>query len=205
MNPIKVTQKITSTPVIPAMKDSGREVMQNITASAQEFIERLSNTHTNEILEFLEKNTKKIKTRSADDSLYLYNNILLYRAPGAKSYDLEQNLKTLKDSPIAPQFIKYFRLGEEDFLTVMQVSEKSVSSYADAPQKVLSSAKEDFRRSMTDLINRGFVNRDVFANKEALLSADGGKNLVFADWSSLQPIDKNEIPIYMGRIRALAL
>jgi len=205
MDMIKITQKVTNTSAIPVIKDSGRKVMQNITAATQDFVDRLSNTHTKEILEFLEKNAKKIKTRSADDSLYLYNNILLYRAHGAKSYDLEQNLKILKGSPIAPKFVKYFKLGEEDFLTVMQVSDKAVVSYNEAPQRVVSAAKEDFRNQLTDLINRGFVNREVFANKGALLSTEDGKNLVFAEWSSLQPIEKRDVPIYLGRIRALPL
>ena len=136
-------------------------------------------------LDFLGTKTKQIKLRNSSDSLYCYENCLLVRSNGQRAYDLEQNIREIESIGIAPRFVKYFQLGEDDFLTVLETGEGKLSSYCENVQRVSQKAKHSFKTGVKELLDKGFTNKEMFTNKDAFLLDDSGK-IVFADWTGLE-------------------
>lgn len=174
-------------------------VAAQISAKTADFVNRIFNSTTEVILDFLGTKTKQIKLRNSSDSLYCYENCLLVRSNGQRAFDLEQNIKEIEQIGIVPRFVKYFQLGEDDFLTVLEVGEGKLSPYCENVQRVSQKAKQGFKTGVKELLDKGFVNKEIFINKDAFLLDDSGK-IVFADWTGLEyvtPTKKQALENYL--------
>ncbi len=181
MNPIGFNKRILNN----AASAETPAVATQISAKTADFVNRIFNSTTEVILDFLGTKTKQIKLRNSSDSLYCYENCLLLRSNGQRAYDLEQNIREIEQIGIAPRFVKYFQLGEDDFLTVLEAGEGKLSPYCENVQRVSQKAKQGFKTGVKELLDKGFVNKEMFTNKDAFLFDDSGK-IVFADWTGLE-------------------
>ena len=181
MNPIGFNKRIINN----AASAETPAVAAQVSAKTMDFVNRIFNSTTEVILDFLGTKTKKIKLRNSSDSLYCYENCLLVRSNGQRAYDLEQNIREIESIGIAPRFVKYFQLGEDDFLTVLETGEGKLSSYCENVQRVSQKAKHSFKTGVKELLDKGFTNKEMFTNKDAFLLDDSGK-IVFADWTGLE-------------------
>ncbi len=181
MNPIGFNKRILNN----AASAETPAVATQISAKTADFVNRIFNSTTEVILDFLGTKTKQIKLRNSSDSLYCYENCLLLRSNGQRAYDLEQNIREIEQIGIAPRFVKYFQLGEDDFLTVLEAGEGKLSPYCENVQRVSQKAKQGFKTGVKELLDKGFVNKEMFTNKDAFLLDDSGK-IVFADWTGLE-------------------
>ena len=181
MNPIGFNKRIINN----AASAETPAVAAQVSAKTMDFVNRIFNSTTEVILDFLGTKTKQIKLRNSSDSLYCYENCLLVRSNGQRAYDLEQNIREIESIGIAPRFVKYFQLGEDDFLTVLETGEGKLSSYCENVQRVSQKAKHSFKTGVKELLDKGFTNKEMFTNKDAFLLDDSGK-IVFADWTGLE-------------------
>lgn len=181
MNPIGFNKRILNN----AASAETPAVATQISAKTADFVNRIFNSTTEVILDFLGTKTKQIKLRNSSDSLYCYENCLLLRSNGQRAYGLEQNIREIEQIGIAPRFVKYFQLGEDDFLTVLEAGEGKLSPYCENVQRVSQKAKQGFKTGVKELLDKGFVNKEMFTNKDAFLLDDSGK-IVFADWTGLE-------------------
>lgn len=181
MNPIGFNKRIINN----AASAETPAVAAQVSAKTMDFVNRIFNSTTEVILDFLGTKTKQIKLRNSSDSLYCYENCLLVRSNGQRAYDLEQNIREIESIGIAPRFVKYFQLGEDDFLTVLETGEGKLSSYCENVQRVSQKAKQSFKTGVKELLDKGFTNKEMFTNKDAFLLDDSGK-IVFADWTGLE-------------------
>ena len=185
MDPVSITQKFINSAKGAVNKLVPKYPDQNISETALEFVQRISNSTTKVITEFLEKKTKPVQIRSEDAKLYRYNNLLLYRSNGEKAFNLEQNLKDFEHSGITPRFVKYFSLGQDDFLTIMDVNEKALVPYYKVADKIKPEVKQAFKNNVKKLLNGKILNRELFANKDALFVTSDGKRILFGDWADV--------------------
>lgn len=181
MNPIGFNKRIINN----AASAETPAVVAQVSAKTMDFVNRIFNSTTEVILDFLGTKTKQIKLRNSSDSLYCYENCLLVRSNGQRAYDLEQNIREIESIGIAPRFVKYFQLGEDDFLTVLETGEGKLSSYCENVQRVSQKAKQSFKTGVKELLDKGFTNKEIFSNKDAFLIDNSGK-IVFADWTGLE-------------------
>ena len=181
MNPIGFNKRIINN----AASAETPAVAAQVSAKTMDFVNRIFNSTTEVILDFLGTKIKQIKLRNSSDSLYCYENCLLVRSNGQRAYDLEQNIREIESIGIAPRFVKYFQLGEDDFLTVLETGEGKLSSYCENVQRVSQKAKHSFKTGVKELLDKGFTNKEMFTNKDAFLLDDSGK-IVFADWTGLE-------------------
>lgn len=181
MNPIGFNKRIINN----AASAETPAVAAQVSAKTMDFVNRIFNSTTEVILDFLGTKTKQIKLRNSSDSLYCYENCLLVRSNGQRAYDLEQNIREIESIGIAPRFVKYFQLGEDDFLTVLETGEGKLSSYCENVQRVSQKAKQSFKTGVKELLDKGFTNKEIFSNKDAFLIDNSGK-IVFADWTGLE-------------------
>lgn len=191
MNPVNVTQKLinSAVPLTDKVKDSAAA---SISSATLEFVDRLSNSSTEMILDFIEKNARRVKVRSANDNLYRYNNLLLFKSNGQKAYNLEQNLKAVQDSGTAPKFVSYLEIGKDNFLTILEADADKIIPYTKVADKVKPEVKQKFINNVQKLLNDGVLNREVFANKDALFVTQNGKKIVYGDWSDIAFLNSNE-------------
>lgn len=187
MTIINANSKII-TGTISHVADNIKTNTHAIKAETMDFVEKIHNSTTSTIIDFLENNTKPVKLRGSDERLYRYKNILLYRSNGTKAFNLEQNLKLQEIKDIAPQYVKYFKLGKDDFLTVLETNTEHLVPYAQFQEKISPSVKQEFKSRIIQLAKAGLVNREVFANKEALMLTKDGKHIIAGDWGEINTI-----------------
>ena len=132
MNPIGFNKRILNN----AASAETPAVATQISAKTADFVNRIFNSTTEVILDFLGTKTKQIKLRNSSDSLYCYENCLLLRSNGQRAYDLEQNIREIEQIGIAPRFVKYFQLGEDDFFFFFEAGEGKLSPYCENVQRV---------------------------------------------------------------------
>lgn len=196
MKPININPKIMINPTMHTyMIEPPASLLRPISKGTKEFVQKMANSTTDVILRFISNNGKEIKLRSNDDKLYRYKNILLYRSNGAKAYQLEQNIKIFQGSGIAPRYVNYFELGKDDFLTVMETNGEKALPYRKNADRIAPEEKQKFVKRVQSLLDQGFVNREIFANEEAYLVTSNGE-VLFADWSEVNAINKSEISHY---------
>lgn len=196
MENINITKKI-----IDSAKNTAKETVKKaelpISDSTKDFVSRIYNSTTEVIDNFLKTKAQEIRTRDLGSKLYRYENVIMYRAKGRNSYNLEQNLGFLNEFNVAPKFVKYFELGENDFLTVLELSDKKLIPYAEVANKIPEQVKQKFVNDVKELYQKkNIVNKELFANKDALMVTNDGKNIVYADWSQihfLKPEDKKNM------------
>ena len=174
-----------------AMNDANVHAVSDKT---KDFVSKVINSSTEVIDNFLKTRTQKIQTRDTASKLYRYENVILCRADGRTSYNLEQNLNLVKEFGIAPRFVHYFELGRDDFLTIMEISDKNLVPYYQAADKVPEKVKQEFVSNVKNLYqNKHIVNKELFANKDGLFVSEDTGNIVYADWNQihfLSPEDK---------------
>lgn len=163
-----------------------------ISSSTKEFINRLSNTGSEAIIEFLENNTKPVKIRNSNNKLYRYNNLLIQRTNGYTAEVLEDNIKRFQDSNFAPKFVHYFKLGNDDFITILEANTTKLLPYTPNADKISQVTKQTFIQRVNALVKRGYVNREIFANKDAMFVSADGNNIIFADWSEVSPLSAGQ-------------
>ena len=166
-------------------------VIKSLSSKTSSFIDKLSNSTTDTILNFLENKTNKIRIRDLDSELYQYENLFLFRSNGKKAFDLEQNLKFLENLNISPKYVKYFQLGKEDFLTVLEGGKDDVIPYRQVVGRVLPEQKNTLISKLNKMLEKGFINKEVFANRD-LLYVDKNNRLIIADWSNLSFVEGEE-------------
>ena len=179
------------------------EMTQEITSINKEsldFVEKLSNSTTETILDFLEKNTRKIKTNNKS-KLYQYNNLILIRSDGDTAYQIEKNLKFLGIDEIAPQYIKYFQLDKNDFLTILELNNKETTPYTEVANKIPIEIKKSFKTKIQNLADKGIINQGIFTNKDALFVTQDCKKIIFADWSNLYILKQNEKNLIQEKLK----
>lgn len=193
MKPININKNFINT---PQTYFSEAPLISPVSAATREFVEKLSNSTTEVITEFLKKNAKPVKVRSEGDELYRYNNLLLMRTNGNKAAKLEENVEQMKSSGLAPKFVQYFQLGKDDFLTILEADGERLLSYTKNAAKIPPQIKQIFKDKVQKLAARGIINREIFANKDALLITQDGKKIIFGDWCELSPISPAEQQIF---------
>lgn len=184
-------------------KQTRGEMTQEITSINKEsldFVEKLSNSTTETILDFLEKNTRKIKTNNKS-KLYQYNNLILIRSDGDTAYQIEKNLKFLGIDEIAPQYIKYFQLDKNDFLTILELNNKETTPYTEVANKIPIEIKKSFKTKIQNLADKGIINQGIFTNKDALFATKDCKKIIFADWSNLYILKQNEKNLIQEKLK----
>lgn len=200
MEPIKITQKFIKSAISESFK---QEIIPSgkISDAAQEFVNKLSNSTTKTIENFLHTQTRPVPLRAQDSTMYRYNNLLLYRTNGYKSENLEQNLRMLEKDGIAPKFVKYFKLGNDDFLTVMEVEGEKLIPYFKVADKVPQKTKQNFETQIRNLINGGILNREIFANQNPLFITPDAQKIVYADWAETSPLLHSERAGILNKIQ----
>lgn len=200
MEPIKISQKLISS-AIPENLRQDAVPLERISNAAKEFVNKLSNSTTKTIENFLHTQTRPVPLRAQDATMYRYNNLLLYRTNGYKSENLERNLKMLEKDGIAPKFIQYFKLGKDDFLTVMEVNGEKLIPYFKVAEKVSTKTKQNFETQIRRLVNDGMLNREIFANKNPLFVTPDAKTIVYGDWAETAPILQSERAGILNKIQ----
>ena len=155
-----------------------------------EFANRILNTNSEDIIDFLKNNTKLIAQKGSN-SLYSYKNFLLYRSAGESSLQLEKNLKLCKADDIAPKFVQFYQLGNNDFLSLLEISPGKITPYKQAASQVPESAKQKFKIDLQKLNNQGLINRKVFSDKDLYFVTENN-NIIFADWSEIHFLSPEE-------------
>lgn len=186
MNPINIPKVVAEPP------KNFKTAAEKIKWQTSDFLSKLQSSHTETIIEFLETKAKPIKIRSKENNLYVYDNILMYRTNGHDAYTLEQNLKAVEDSELAPKFAEYFQLGDDDFLTVMTVDAENIIPYSEAAGKISSKTKYLYKSNISKLISKGILNREIFANKDTRFVTSDGNRIFCADWGNISFLDKSE-------------
>lgn len=122
---------------------------------------------------------------------------MLYRSNGTKAINLEQNLKVPAINDIAPKYVQYFKIGKNDFLTILETDTEHLLPFTQVEQKVAPQVKQEFKKRIIQLANAGMVNREIFANKESLLITKDGKHIIAGDWGEINTIpEKDKRPFY---------
>lgn len=156
-----------------------------------EFSDRILNSDSEGIISFLNNKTKLLSKKDSY-SLYLYDNFLLYRSDGETSIRLEENLNLFKDNPSVPKFVKFFRLGDNDFLSLVEINQSDVLPYKQTASQIPEVIKQKFKSDIQKVTNKGFINRKIFTDKDLYFVTKNNNNIVFADWSEVHFLSPQE-------------
>ena len=188
------TSKITGFNINTLKRQDGTMPEENVrrfSLNTMEFADKILNSTTEEIVEFL-KNKTKLITQKDSSALYSYDNFLLYRSNGEDSIQLEKNLELLKSNGIVPKFVKFFQLGENDFLSLLEINPSEVVPYRQVASQVPNSTKQKFISDLQKINNLGYINRKIFTNKEMYLVTKDNKNIIFPDWTEIHFLTPQE-------------
>jgi len=200
MNPINIKHKImnSQTEILNVNVEKSVELVSSKTL---EFVEKIANSTTETVIDFLNKRAVKIPTRNQSNTLYFYDNMLLHRTNGVDAYKTEQNLKAAADSFLAPRYVRYFELGKDDYLTISEIKASSAELINDTEPD--NEAKVKLKNEIIRLYKQGFINKEILANKNTLLYSKQDKNFIIPDWTELtivSPGEKNDYINAFGRI-----
>ena len=203
----KVNTNIKFNPIMTTNKKeiSSSEEKTQITQETYEFVDRIRNSSTEEILGFLSQNTEKIPVRNEQYEFYRYKNILLVRSNGENSIELENTLKSDSLKKLTPEFAQYFQLGKNDFLTIIQIHPSEISPYKRLSAGISKEAKQNFKTSVQEMINKGIINKEIFATKNPMFITNDMKNLIFTDWTTVSSISPEEKIIFTQKLKELQL
>ena len=124
--------------------------------------------------------------------MYLYDNFLLYRSGGNASIQLEENLKLFKDNPSVPKFVKFFQLGDNDFLSLVEINQDDILPYKQTASQIPEAVKQKFKANIQKITNQGFINRKIFTDKDSFFVTKNNNNIIFADWSEIHILSPQE-------------
>ncbi len=167
------------------------EAIKRFNGKTMEFADKILNSTSEEIIDFLKTKTKLI-AQKPDSALYLFDNFLLYRSNGEASLQLEKNLELFKTSNITPKFVKYFQLGDNDFLSLLELNPSGVVSYRQVASQIPDNIKQKFTAGLQKINNTGFINRKIFTDKDLYFATKDNKNIIFADWSEINILSPQE-------------
>lgn len=177
---IQMVQSYTST-----AKVSNDMVINKISTKTEQFLNKLLSSTTEDIKEFLNKNTKQISLRDSNVKLYHYDNLLLTITDGQSSYNLEQNLSLIENCKIAPKFVKFFEIGQNEFLNVLEGDSSTLIPYSQTKSCVSVKSKNIFKSGLQKIADRGLVNKELFANREPLFYSEENGKIIYGDWTQL--------------------
>ena len=188
------------------VKKADIEMAADISRKTQTFIDKLSNSSTEIIKTFLDKNAREIPTRNNKSKLYHYDNLLLTITDGQQAYNLEQNLKIIQNKGIAPKYVQYFEIGKDEFLTVLEGDKESLIPYNESIGLLSGKEKHQFKSDLKDIVlNTGFVNKEIFANKEPLFVGKESKSIIYGDWEQLSPSESGTKQQYLNQIEKISV
>ena len=156
-----------------------------------DFSDRILNSDSEDIISFLNNKTKLLSKKDSS-FLYLYDNFLLYRSGGNASIQLEENLKLFKDNPSVPKFVKFFQLGDNDFLSLVEINQDDILPYKQTASQIPEAVKQKFKANIQKITNQGFINRKIFTDKDSFFVTKNNNNIIFADWSEIHILSPQE-------------
>lgn len=162
-----------------------KEIQVSITPKTNDFINRLSNTRSEDIIKFLQESTKNIKIRDEKAKLFHKDNLLFYLSDGPSSYMLEQNLGFVDKFAHSPKVVKYLQLGDEEFLTILIGDTEKLTPINRCIDRITNVQKQEFKNNMAQLAKSGIVNNEIAANKDPLFFAESSKKILYGDWSNI--------------------
>ena len=162
-----------------------KEVNILLTPKTSDFINRLSNTRSEDIIKFLQESTQNIKIRDEKAKLFHKDNLLFYLSDGPGSYMLEQNLGTVYNFAHSPKVVKYLQLGDEEFLTILIGDSEKLTPINRCIDRITNAQKQEFKNNMEKLAKSRIVNNEIAANKDPLFFAESSKKILYGDWSNI--------------------
>lgn len=193
---VKIIQQI-----FPNLKKVDNKMIEQCSDKTQKFINKLSNSTTEIIKDFLVNNATEIPLRNKQSKLYHYDNLLLTITDGKSAYNLEQNLQNLREKSVVPKFIQYFELGNGEFLSVLEGDHETLLPYHNIASSLSNQDKLKFKTILKQIINTtGQMNKEIFANKEPLFVGKNSKNIIYGDWENLFIIEPNMKQYYLNQI-----
>lgn len=172
----------------------------------QKFIEKLSNSTTEIIKTFLSNNATEVPLRNKQSKLYHYDNLLLTITDGKSAYNLEQNLQSIQEQSATPKFIKFFDLGNGEFLSVLEGDSEKLLPYSSMVSSLSNQRKQIFKSTLKQIINTtGQVNKEIFANKEPLFIGKSSKNIIYGDWENLSIVTPSIKKYYINQIEKISI
>lgn len=196
MNFNKITQK-TVNKVIQSVNEQAHQVPVIISDKTQEFMTRLSNSQPDVIENFLKCNAQPFRVRIPECKFYSYENLIMAITDGPSAYNLEQNLTNSAVKDLAPGFVGYLQLGKNKFLTVMEFDTESIEPYSNVADRVSSKVKNQFKDKLISMLNSGYVNKEIFANKESLFVTKDCNRILAGDWTDITRVAANEKDNYI--------
>ena len=200
-NDIKFVQQLFSN-----LEKVDGKMVEPFSNKTQKFIDKLSNSTTEIIKDFLTNKATEIPLRNKQVKLYHYDNLLLTITDGKSAYNLEQNLQNLLEKNVVPKFIQYYELGNSEFLSVLEGDSEALLPYSSIAGSLSNQDKQLFKTILKQIINTtGQVNKEIFANKEPLFVGKNSKNIIYGDWSSFSYIEPNMKAYYISRIEKYSI
>lgn len=200
-NDIKFVQQLFSN-----LEKVDGKMVEPFSNKTQKFIDKLSNSTTEIIKDFLTNKATEIPLRNKQVKLYHYDNLLLTITDGKSAYNLEQNLQNLLEKNVVPKFIQYYELGNGEFLSVLEGDSEALLPYSSIAGSLSNQDKQLFKTILKQIINTtGQVNKEIFANKEPLFVGKNSKNIIYGDWSSFSYIEPNMKAYYISQIEKYSI
>ena len=187
--------KIQNSNIYPIENKLTKPVQKNefeLSKKTESFVEKIKNSTTETILKFLDERTDKIFSRNNDIKMYHYDNLLFVRSNGEKSIELEQILDTNAAKNIAPKYVTFFEVGNDDFLTVLELSHQKAIPYRQSAQNISEETKQKFKNEIQKMINAGYINREIFTSKDSFFVSNNYKDIIFADWLKISSLSDEE-------------
>ena len=188
------------------MKKADSEMINEFSKKTKDFVNKLSNSTTEIIKDFLSKDAKSIPLRSQESKLYQYDNLFLAITNGKTAYDLERNLKFFQKEGVMPKYVKYLELGNNEFLTILEGDKEALIPYSEARSFLSDKNKQLFKSGLKDIAsNTGYINKEIFANREPLFVGKENKNIIYGDWQALSKTEPDLKQYYINQIEKLPL
>ena len=188
------------------MKKTDSEMINEFSKKTKDFVNKLSNSTTEIIKDFLSKDAKQIPLRDKECKLYQYDNLLFTITNGKTAYDLEQNLGFFQQEGIMPKFVKYLELGNDEFLSVLEGDKEALLPYSEARSLLTDKNKQFFKAGLKNMaLNTGYINKEIFASREPLFIGQENKKIIYGDWIQLNKVEPDLKQYYINQIDKLTL
>ena len=188
------------------IKKTDSEMINEFSKKTKDFVNKLSNSTIETIKDFLSKETKQIPLRNSESKLYQYDNLLFTITNGKTAYDLEHNLKFFQKENVMPKYIKYLELGNDEFLTILEGDKEALIPYREARSLLTDKNKQLFKLGLKNIAsNTGYVNKEIFANREPLFVGKENNNLIYGDWLKLSKSEADLKQYYLNQIEKIPL
>jgi len=198
ISPINIIN--TNVPIEKELVMGVEKKIRSISHETMEFVDKIKNSSTEIVLEFLNKNAIKVPTRDSGNQLYVYKNLFLHRTNGQKALNIEENLKNIPNHDFIPTYVKHFELGNDDFLTILESGNEKFLPYRKVAIK--PEIKEKFKNELSDMAKNGVFNKEILANRNPLFVTPDGSHITYGDWSFVDIINNaNEKNVILNKIK----